>query len=111
MRTATIGALLKGRARRRVEAQLSATGMELEKSRAQSERAKAVLASVQETRMKNEETIARLDKSKDSAEQTLKEIGATLAKWDKMKADFGKALDAAVRRMADAMADENAPAV
>ena len=49
------------------------------------------------------DTVSRLEARQNSAEDTLADIRSTLAKWDKMKADFGNALDGAIRRIAEGM--------
>ena len=58
--------------------------------RAQTSDARAALASIAKTREQLTATTKGLDKSINSAEQTLKEINETLAKWDRMKATFGE---------------------
>jgi hypothetical protein len=57
-----------------------------------------------------DETATRIDTSTDTAKQALKEIKATLDRWDGMKAKFSAALDGAIHRIADAMRDENVTA-
>lgn len=86
-------------------------GFDAEAHRAQSVRAREVLAGIQRTREMCQETNERLEKSGETAKQVLSEIRTTMAKWDKMKAEFGQALDGAIRRMADAMTLETVPAI
>ena len=50
--------------------------------------------------------MASLNRTQDTAETTLAEIRGTLDRWDKMKARFGEALDAALHRAIDAMRED-----
>lgn len=68
--------------------------------------ARVALKELDDVRAQCNATSSRLEKTSDTAQQTLKEIRATLDKWDTMKKRFSDALDSAVHRIADAMRDE-----
>ena len=53
-----------------------------------------------------QESSAKIENMMSTAEETLAASRATLERWDRMKENFGKALDTAIHRIADAMKEE-----
>jgi len=66
------------------------------------------LATIESTHAVCKTTLARIDASTDSAEETLAAIRSTLDRWDNMKARFSQALDGAIIRIVDALRDQGA---
>lgn len=75
----------------------------------QSDKVSAAKASLEKTQSSIGDTLKRMDNQHNSAEVLLAEMRDTLKRWDDAKENFGKALNAAARRIAEGMMQETNP--